>query len=201
MSNKVIVAKLDALASLIKRSSEIAEIANVSLDELHASIGHACDEATERLVGLMPINIEDYERDLGDWKVAWKDRREILIGYCQEALGNVAARRKKEALAAYGKRLLFECHRAGLGGKWKGQLPAAGAKPAKFVDDPEAHRLLKRWGSFSKEAFKADLQETDPQLIARAAQALGLKVGLKAKTFPGRLHTAATRFANNTTLF
>ena len=38
MSNKVIVAKLDALASLIKRSSEIAEIANVSLDELHASI-------------------------------------------------------------------------------------------------------------------------------------------------------------------
>ena len=201
MKAKETASKLGDLSSLIQRASEICEIGEISLDEVHSSVDAFCETTSKRVLELTPISIEDYERDSADWKVAWKEHKEVLIEYCLEKLGDAAKKKKKETLTAYGKRLLFECQRARLGNSWKQEIPARVAKIGKFVGDQGAHEILKRWGGMSKDAFTVDLKQTDRGLIERAAKALGVQVKPTAKAFPAALHKAAARFSNNTTLF
>ncbi len=201
MNAKDITAKLDSLSGLIKRASELCEIAEIPLSEVYGSVEVFCDATSKKTLELIPINLEDYERDTADWKIAWKEHRDVLIEYCKEMLGDAAKKKKKEGLPAYSKRLLFECHLNQLGNKWKERIPAKGSIPTKFIEDQAAHELLRRWGGMSKEAFNAEYKQTDHDLIERAAKALGVKAASKAKTFPIMVHKAAVRFANNTTLF
>ncbi len=201
MNAKDAVAKLDSLSSLIKRSAEIFEIAEISPDEVYGAIETLCDSAKRKIAEIVPVNIEAYERNFADWKIAWKDHKEILIAYCQEVFGEAAKKKKKEPAATYSKRLFYECQRAQVDDGWKDRLPTEEARTSQFVEDPTAHQMVKRWGGMSKEGFKADFQSTDRLLVQRAAAALGIKTSVTAKTFPEKLYKAAVRFANNTTLF